>query len=127
MNGSNLWDILSMLGSLALIILVLALTYFGTRWYARRMGQAGGTGKYIKVLDRTVIGSGASLVIVRVDDRYYLLGVSDKSVRLVSELPDFGQHLGNEPQQASAPFSQMFRKILNKIPDENHKDDGDRQ
>lgn len=116
-------DILSMIGSLALIILVLVFTYYATRWYARRMGQSG-QGKYMKLIDRTQLGTGACVAIVRIDKKYYLLGVGDKSVRLICELPDFEEDSGPEPAE-QPPFSQIFRQMADKVRDGMRGKDGD--
>lgn len=106
-------DVLAIIGSLAVVALVLAATYYATRWYARRMGSPGGTGKHIKVLDRAALAAGVSVAIVEVDGRYYLLGIGEKQVNLLCELTDFAP-----PDDADAataiPFSQAFRQVLDK-------------
>lgn len=105
-------EVLAMAGSLILIILILVLTYYATRWYARRMGQRAGTGKYIRVLDSAALGTGASAVIIQVDTHYYLLGVGEKQVNLLCELSEFDP-LPPEMAQAQ-PFSTAFKQVLEK-------------
>lgn len=123
----SFWEIMSMIGSLILIVLVLLLTYFATRWYADRMGK-GGSGKYIKVLDKTVLSAGASLAVVKVGDGYYFLGVGDKNVQLLSELPEAFMEIENAQNQNTQPFSQVFRQLLDKARNPvNHKDSGEPQ
>jgi flagellar biosynthetic protein FliO len=117
-------DALSMVGSLVLILLVLVLTYYATRWYARRMGSTG-MGKHIKVIDKQALNAGTSLAVVEIGGQYYLLGVGDKSVRLLTELSgDFGQLTQEAPQQAAAPFSQVLDQLLGKT---RKKDDEERK
>jgi flagellar biosynthetic protein FliO len=107
-------ETLSMVGSLVLVLLILVLAYFATRWYARRVGGTG-MGKHIKVIDKATLNPGTSLAVVEVGGQYYLLGVGDKSVRLLCELPgDFGQFAAEDPQQAATPFSQVLEQMLGK-------------
>lgn len=112
MEKGSMWEILSMIGSLVLIVLVLVLTYYATRWYARRMGQSG-TGKYIKVLDKAMLAAGTSVALVKVGERYYLLGAGDKQVNLLAELADF-EELSPADSATAAPFSQVLRGLLQK-------------
>jgi flagellar biosynthetic protein FliO len=116
----------SMIGSLVLILLVLVLAYYVTRWYARRVGGAGvGAGRHIKVIEKTVLNPGTSLAIVEIGGKHYLLGVGDKNVRLLSELPEeFGQSVSEVPPEAAAPFSQVFREMWDKT---RKKDDDKRR
>jgi flagellar biosynthetic protein FliO len=119
-----LFDTLQMIGSLLLILLVLVLAYYATRWYARRVGSTG-VGKHIKIIDKATLNPGTSLAVVEVGGQYYLLGVGDKSVRLLCELPDdIGQSGTGDPSQAAAPFSQILQGMLGKT---QKKDDDERK
>lgn len=104
-------EVLSLIGSLLLIGLVLVLTYYATRWYARRAGRQTTSGKYIRVLDRSMLGAGAFAVIIEVSGRYYLLAVADKSVTLLRELPDF-EETDDPPFADGVPLSRSFRQLL---------------
>lgn len=107
-------DILSILGAFAVIILVLVLTYKASRWYARRMGGAIGSGKYIKFHDRAALGGGnASLVITQVGEEYYLLGISDHNVQLICKLDAFDPDAHLLQQQPSS-FGKLFGDMLRK-------------
>ncbi|MDR2908256.1 MAG: flagellar biosynthetic protein FliO, partial [Oscillospiraceae bacterium] len=64
-------DVVTLLGALAIIVLMLAGTWHATRWYARKAGGfAAGTGRYIRVIDQARLGTG-SLVIVEAGGAYY--------------------------------------------------------
>lgn len=123
MERDMVLEILSMIGSLLLIVLVLVLTYYATRWYARRAGRAS-SGKYIRIIDRSALGAGASVTIVQVGERYYLLGVGDKSVNMLGELEDFEEREEAPPVPASV--SQAFRKVLDKARGTSEKGGDDR-
>lgn len=118
------WDILSALGSIVLIVLALLCTYCVTRWYARRF-RAAGAGRYIRVVDRAALDHGASLVLVEVEGRYYLLGLSEKNLQLLSELPGLTPA---EPPAAepAVPFERLFRELTGRAKEPFRKKDDSR-
>lgn len=108
----DFFEIMSLIGSVVLVALVLALTYYGSRWYAKRMG-GGGTGKYIKVVDKAVLSQNNAVYIVKAGQQYYLLGAADKTICLLSEMPDFEEQASSEIAVVP-PFSTIFRGVMNK-------------
>jgi flagellar protein FliO/FliZ len=80
-------DILSMLFALIGTVCVILLTYYASRWYAKRMGPIAG-GKYIKVVDRLVVSKAGSILIIDIEGRQYLLGVSDQNIQILKELEE---------------------------------------
>jgi len=62
----------------------LVLRYLMPRVFRWRM-PAGGA---MTVVDRIPVGSGKTICVVRAVGRYYLIGVADSSVRLLTELDD---------------------------------------
>ena len=117
----NVWDVLSVAGAFAVIALVLVLTYYASRWYARRMNAAPGSGRYIKFCDRVSAGQSSSLAIVQVGEQYYLLGISDKNMQLICELPGFTPE--EEGPQAPPSFGRMFSDLLRKNRDGGVEDE----
>jgi flagellar biosynthetic protein FliO len=116
----SFFDVMSLVGAFVVIIAALALLYYVSRWYVRRTGGAGG-GKYVKIIDRTPLAQGSSVCIAKIGGRYYLLGVSDKAVTMLGDLPDFHEHAENAGQ-AGASFSQIMRGAMG-----NRMDDGERK
>lgn len=120
----RLADILSMIGSVLVVAGVLALTYYASRWYAKRMGPVHGQGRHIRVVDRASLGQGSAVYIVKAGEKYYLLGAGDKNVSMLSELEGF-----IEPPQPGAdtavPFRQLFGSIIEKVKNPGNKADGD--
>ena len=81
--------ILSLLGLLAVVVLVLAGAYAFTRWAGKNLsgGFAGvGGARRIQVLDRAGLGREQSLLVVRAGERYLLLGSSPAGLTLLAEL-----------------------------------------
>jgi len=128
----SILDVMSAIGSVVIIILVLVLTYYATRWYARRLngGAGAGSGKYVKILDRANTGGASSLLVVQVGDQYYLVGVGEKNVQLLCELKDFDRFMGENPLPTStqAPFGSLLRGLMDRSGQSaKNKDDGGAQ
>lgn len=76
-----------MLFALIAIICIILLTYYVSRWYAKKIGPIAG-GKHIKVVDRLVVSKTGSVLIVDIEGRQYLMGVSDQKVDILMELDE---------------------------------------
>jgi flagellar biosynthetic protein FliO len=113
----SFFDIMSLVGALVVILAALALLYYASRWYVKRTGGGGG-GKYVKIIDRTPLAQGSALCIAKIGGRYYMLGISDKAVTMLGELPDF-QEREESAGQTGASFSQIMRGAMG-----NRGDDG---
>lgn len=80
-------DIFSMLFALIGTVCIIMLTYFASKWYAKKMGPIAG-GKHIKVVDRLVVSKTGSILIVDIEGRQYMMGVSDQNVQILMELEE---------------------------------------
>ena len=120
-------DFFSVVGSLALIVLIMVGAYYATRWYARRAGTTYG-GKNIRIVDKAAVGNSASIVIACVEGRYLLLGVSDKNIQLLCELEDFQETETGTPTGMES-FSSLMQSLLKKEKRTGgeHPEDGDGQ
>lgn len=78
-------DIISMLFALIGMACVIFITYYASRWYAKRMGPIAG-GRFIKVIDRLIVSKASSLLIVEIAGAQYLIGVSDQNVQMLMRL-----------------------------------------
>ena len=81
--------LLSLIGLLAVFLLVLAGAYFFTRWAGKNLGggfAAGLGGRRLEVLDRAGLGKDQALLVVRAGERYLLLGSTPAGVTLLLEL-----------------------------------------
>jgi len=84
-------DLLSLLGILLVLLLVLAGCWLFTRWAGTGLagyGFAPGVQRRMKVLERMPVGKDQTLLVVRVADRYFLLGSSPSGFSLLAELTE---------------------------------------
>lgn len=94
------------------IILVLFLTYYGTRWISTKTNIASGS-KYMNIVDRIVIGQNKYLVIAEITNKYYLLSITEKDVNIIKELDDF-QLKHEEEKLEVMDFSSIINKLIKK-------------
>lgn len=88
MNGG---DILSTISALMGTIVVIVLTYYGSRWYVKRIARGQGSltgGNHIKVVERLVVSKTASIIIIDVQGIQYMVGVSDQNIDIMKQLDD---------------------------------------
>jgi Flagellar biogenesis protein len=76
-----------MLFALIGTVCIILLTYYTSKWYAKKMGPIAG-GKHIKVVDRLVVSKTGSVLIIDIQGRQYMIGVSDQSVQILTELDE---------------------------------------
>jgi flagellar protein FliO/FliZ len=76
-----------MLFALVGTVCIILLTYFASKWYARKMGPIAG-GRHIKVVDRLVVSKTGSILIVDIEGRQYMMGISDQNVQILMELDE---------------------------------------
>lgn len=112
-----LGDIFSLLLMLIAVGAILYLSYIVSRKVGSGTISSGMAGN-IKILDRAFVGRDKSVVIVRVGQKDYLLGVSQENVCLLQELEE-GQVVPNErmavPEVSVDHVSQFASVIRNKM------------
>ena len=116
-QGSGTGQILLLLLYLALILL---LVYYATRLFgkfAQRGSLFGGMGKsefrpgrYISLIDRMAVDKSKAILLVRVKDEFYLLGVADENVSLLEKVKLSAEELeaGDSAEAQPAVFSKLL-------------------
>lgn len=114
MPGESVW---SLIGMLAAVLAILALAYWTTRAVGRHGGGIpGGAGERLRVLCRLSLGRDGALVLVRLQERCLLLGVTEHGVTLLKELEgDEAAEWLAEPEKSAPPsFMEILRENLGK-------------
>lgn len=76
---------LSLTGAVLTVICVLILAY----WCSRLLGKnwvRSSAGRHLKVIEQIQIGADKQLLLVRLQDRVYLIGASSAGIQLLSEV-----------------------------------------
>ena len=121
-TGVTWWSTLAYLVSLlAVFAVVLGMAYFaarfiGGRFNAARMAASGG-----RILENLPLGPNRSVCTVEIAGRVFLLGVTDHSINLLSEITDKDliEHLHAQSLNSGDMFSQEFgtlSDLVKKIP-----------
>lgn len=83
-------DVWTLLGMLAAVVAILAVAYWSTRLIARRGLSVGAqsikaTGE-LCVLAQINIGKGERLMLIRLHERCFLIGVTTENISILTEL-----------------------------------------
>ena len=114
-------QILSVLGLLAVVLLVLAGAWAFTRWAGQNLGGgllvARGGGR-LQVLDRAAVGRDQAVLVVKAGQRYLLLGSTSAGLTLLAELtPEEGKEW-DPPEPPDGPEQKRpadFRALMQRL------------
>ena len=112
-------QILSVLGLLAVILLVLAGAWLFTRWAGQNLGfPAAGRAGRLQVLDRTSLGRDQALLVVKAGQRYLLLGSTPAGLTLLAELTREEGESWDPPAPPDGPEQKRpadFRALMQRL------------
>ena len=105
----------SLLGVLAVVILILYLAFYATRWIGTHGVPGGaalrpGTAGRFRILGQIGVGRNERLVLVRLDERCYLIGVTEHQITLLRELD--GEEAAQWIEESESGTAPSFRDVL---------------
>lgn len=103
------------LGSLLLVLAVLAVVAYGLKRWSRFFGQTSSSGQ-IQILTKLALGPKHYLVLIQIQGEQWLLGVSPDGIRMLAPVakPDDGQALEPPTPSENEPRPR-FQAVLNKF------------
>lgn len=107
--------IFSAVFTLAVIILILYLTYVCTKMIGKNSIHRGKS-RYIKIVDQIVLAQDKSVAIVQVGEQYHLIGIASGQITMLSEV-DESQLIPlttSETTQQPPDFKELLLKLGNK-------------
>lgn len=116
-------QIFSVLGLLAIVLLVLAGAWIFTRWAGQNLGggfPAMGRSGRLQVLDRAGVGRDQNLLVVRAGQRYLLLGSTPAGLTLLAELTAEEGKIWEAPAPPDGPEQKRpmdFRALMRQLRD----------
>ncbi|MGV8906003.1 MAG: FliO/MopB family protein [Acetobacterium sp.] len=109
-------DIFSLISTLIGTIAVIVLTYYGSRWYVKRIASGQGSlsgGNHIKVVERLAVNKTGSIIIIDVQGVQYMVGVSDQNIQIMTQLEEpIG--LPQKSEMTKESFLSIFKKVTQK-------------
>lgn len=108
--------IISLIGALMWIVVILVLAYWCSRYLGKRYGGSV-SGTYLKIIDRVQVGADRYLLLVKLEEHTYLIGVSPAGVQLLSEPADFvwEPEEDGQSQNGAAPGFQELLKAYGSL------------
>lgn len=115
-------NILQLIATLFVFVLVLALTYFVTKWIAKS-GAMQSHAKNIKVIETYKIAPSKYIQIIQIGKKQYAIGVTKEQITFLSELEedqleipeDFGNTVGN------TSFKEVMKHMLSNVKNRDDK------
>ena len=109
-------DLLSLLGIILALLLVLGGCYLVTRWAGKGMGGGlGGGSARMRVVERLAVGRDQALLVVRVANRYLLIGSSPSGFSFLAELTEEEGALWAPAEQPTDQPCIDFRELVRKL------------
>lgn len=120
-------NILQLIASLFVFVLVLALTYFVTKWIAKS-GTMQSRARNIKVIETFKIAPSKYLQIIQMGKKYFAIGVTKEQITFLTELDetkldlDLQQGLKNgDGMIKDISFKEVMKNMLSNIKDRDDK------
>lgn len=93
------------------VLFVILLAYLGTKYISQKYAKMS-TGRHLRVIERVALGQDKSLVLLTVNKKAYLLGVTAKGINTVCEFAE--NDLPTDSGQQNQDFSKILRDSLKK-------------
>lgn len=115
-------NILQLIVTLFVFVLVLALTYFVTKWIAKS-GAMQSHAKNIKVIETYKIAPSKYIQIIQIGKKQYAIGVTKEQITFLSELEEdqleIPEEFGNTVGDTS--FKEVMKHMLSNVKNRDDK------
>lgn len=112
-GGTSTFDsVMQILGLLVLFILIIAASYFATKWLGK-VSAGNLQNRNISVVETFKISTTKYVQIIRVTDKYFAIGVSKDDITLLGEI-DEEKIIKADKQFESVNFKELFDKTVSK-------------
>lgn len=113
-------SVFSLLFGLILFVGILYLAYISTKFIGKRYSLNGRAGRNLKILETLSVGRDMSIAIAKVGERIFLIGITEDSINMLSELKedDLALDAADDEQAVKAAggisFSDALKYNINK-------------
>ena len=91
-------------------MLVLFLTYYSTKWLSTKTNLTMKS-KYINIVDKIMLGQNKFLAIAEICNKYYVLSITERSIKIIKELDDFQPITDIKPEN-NVELNNILNKFL---------------
>lgn len=103
-------NILQMLAVLLVFVVVLAATYYVTRWIAKS-GAIQSQSANIKVIETFKIAPNKYIQIIQIGSKYYSIGVTKENITFLTSLEEEQLDFTEKTNYQQIPFKDMLSKL----------------
>lgn len=105
---------LSLAWRLGLVIVIIAVSIVGLRWWGRKTSGPRSTTGFIKVVDTLAISNGRTIHLVALGERVIAIGATAQQLTLLNELTDdeAQQVLLQQPKNADQPLAAFAAELF---------------
>ncbi len=107
-------EILSMVGTLILMLAVFVGAYFVSKFVARRYSPKATASRNLSIIENLNIGKDKSIMVVKAAERLFLIGVTCHELSMLSELDPLDFPMTAEPKDQTKDFRTTLRDIITK-------------
>ena len=109
------WDfIIALIKLIVMLPLVIILAYLVIRYALPRLSGTGPMkGSHLQIVDRLVLSTKSSIIVLKAADSYYLLANNDGATSLIKELDDYPEIALEEDIYPG--LSEMLQKTKERI------------
>ncbi len=106
------YSVLKLLFSLSFVIgMIFLTTYLYKKFSNTNIGKLGSKGTFLKVLTTLPIGTKKYLSVIKAGDKFLLIGITDNSVNLITEL----ENVEIEESSSKNNFVGILRKAKQRM------------
>lgn len=102
-------DVGALLLGIAVVALVLYLSFLFSKYLSKKSMQINGA-NYMRVIDRMAVGQDRSILIVEIQQKYYLVSNTAQNITILKELEGFSEPVVSDT--APKNFSESFQTVL---------------
>ena len=110
-------QLVSLAWRLALVIVIIAVSIAGLRWWGRKQSGPKSTTGFLRVVDTLAVGNGRTIHLVALGDRVIAVGATAQQLTLLNELTDdeatrvFADAARPDEQPLGAFAAQLFEQM----------------
>ncbi len=107
-------QLVSLAWRLALVVIIIAVSIVGLRWWGKRTAGPRSTTGFIRVIDTLAIGTGRTIHLVAMGDRVIAVGATPQQLSLLNELSDedAASILSRTAQPADQPLANFASELF---------------
>lgn len=107
-------DLLSLAWRLALVIVIIAVSVAGLRWWGKKAAAPRSTTGFLRIVDTLAISNGRTIHLVALGDRVIAIGATPQQLSFLNELSEeeAAEVMAGLSQAAGQPISQFAAELF---------------